>query len=197
MTVHVRVPATTSNLGAGFDCVGVAVGRWLRLSAHLAPPAATGVRIERHGTLRELTLPPEQDLLVAGFAASCGAAGRPVPGGAVVFRAISDIPIARGLGSSAAALVAGAVAADRLLQLELGDDALAAIAAGVEGHPDNVAAAVRGGATLAVPRDGGGYTTHALAVHPSLVLVFAIPDFAVATERARAVLPALVPHAAA
>jgi len=195
VTINVRVPATTSNLGAGFDCVGVAVSRWLRLSAHLAETGG-GVRIERHGTLRELTLAPEQDLLVAGFAAACGAAARPVPAG-LVFRAISDIPIARGLGSSAAALVAGAVAADRLLQLELGDDALTAVAARVEGHPDNVAAAVRGGATLAVAHAGGGYITRALAVHPSLVLVFAIPDFAVATERARAALPALLPHAAA
>jgi homoserine kinase len=191
--VNVRVPATTSNLGAGFDCVGVAVGRWLRLSAQLAE---TGVRIERHGTLRELTLPPEQDLLIAGFAAACGAAGRPVPAG-LAFRAISDIPIARGLGSSAAALVAGAVAADRLLQLELSNDALTAIAARVEGHPDNVTAAVRGGATLAVARADGGYTTRALVVHPSLVLVFAVPDFPVATERARAALPAFLPHPAA
>lgn len=194
MTVNVRVPATTSNLGAGFDCVGVAVGRWLRMSADLVSPA--GVRIERHGTLRELTLGPAQDLLVAGFAAACSAAARPVPAG-LAFRAISDIPIARGLGSSAAALVAGAVAADRLLHLDLGDDALTAVAARIEGHPDNVAAAVRGGAMLAVARADGGYTTRALVVHPSLVLVFAVPDFAVVTERARAVLPALLPHAAA
>lgn len=196
MSVGVRVPASTSNLGSGFDCVGVAIDRWLRVTARVAASVTTPPVIERHGTLRSLAVSAERDLLWVGFTAACRAAGRPVPAG-VVLHAASDIPVGRGLGSSAAAVVAGAAAASALLALALDDDHLLALAASVEGHPDNAAAAVRGGAVLAVPRPDGDYVVVDLDVHPSLALVFAVPDFAVETERARAVLPELLPHGTA
>lgn len=193
MHVSVRVPASTSNLGAGFDCVGIAVDRWLRVTVGRGPDARAPLRIERRGTVRDVRVPAERDLLVSGFAAACRAAGQPVPG-SLAFRADSSIPVGRGLGASAAALVAGAVAANALLELGLADDAIIALTAAVEGHPDNVAAAVRGGATLAAPRASGGYSVARLAVHRSLALVLAVPPFTVATERARAALPAVLPH---
>src|SRR3954468_6617033 len=191
-TVTVRVPGSTSNLGAGFDCVGVAVDRWLRVTARRAPGAGG---MERRGTLQALNAPLEQDLVYRGFAAACDRGGQRLPGD-IAFLADSEIPIARGLGSSAAALVAGAVAATTLLSLELDRAAIAGLCAQLEGHPDNVAPMVHGGATLAVPTSDG-LAISPLVMHPSLALVFAIPDFSIETKRARAVLPAVVPYSQA
>src|SRR5437867_1396289 len=112
-------------------------------------------------------------------------------------RARPRVGIGCGLGSSAAAVVAGAAAAAGLLALDLSDDALAALCAELEGHPDNVAAAIYGGATLVLRGAAGKLACTPLPVHPSLVLVFAVPDFGVETERARAVLPHVVPHRSA
>src|SRR5881296_1124780 len=140
-SVTVRVPGSTSNLGAGFDCVGVAVGRWIRVTARQEADAGRGpVAIERRGTLTAVDTPPHRDLLYSGFVAACRAAGCEVPGH-VTLTADSDIPVARGLGSSAAATVAGAAAAVALLELDLATDALAALCTDLEGHPDNVAPA--------------------------------------------------------
>jgi homoserine kinase len=197
-SVTVRVPASSSNLGAGFDCVGVAVGRWLRLRARRASAGAAAtapVTLERAGTLAALDGPAEQDWLYRGFAAACRRAGQPVPPG-LVLAAESEIPVARGLGSSAAAIVAGAVAATALLGLALDAPAIAALATELEGHPDNVAPAAFGGANLVVPGPDGDIVTP-LVVHASLAFVFAVPDFTVETKLARAVLPATLPHAQA
>jgi homoserine kinase len=194
-TAAVRVPASTSNLGAGFDCVGVAVDRWLEVAASLDAPG-TGVTIARRGTLATLTIGVEVDRLVAGFRAACSRARRELPQG-VAFDAASTIPVGRGLGSSAAATLAGALAANALLDLGLTDRAIAIACAEVEGHPDNVVPALLGGARLALRGTGDTLTTAPLEVHESLALVFAVPSFAVETTHARAVLPALLPHATA
>ena len=193
--VTVRVPASTSNLGAGFDCVGVAVDRWIEVSAAL-DDAARGFAITRRGTLAALTLAAEDDRLVAGFRAACRGAGCDVPAG-VVIDAASTIPVGRGLGSSASATLAGALAADALLELGLGDRAIALLCAGVEGHPDNVVPSLFGGARLALSAINGELLVAPLDVHESLALVFAIPNFAVETRHARKVLPATLPHATA
>ena len=190
-SVTVRVAGSTSNLGAGFDCVGVAVGRWLRVTAH-ATRGGNPVVIERGGTLRTLDTAPEADLLYRGFAAACRRAGQEVPAG-LALAADSDIPVARGLGSSAAATVAGAAAATALLELNLDAAGLAELCSELEGHPDNVAPAVFGGANL-VLRGPDGLIVTPLPIHPSLALVFAVPDFTVETKRARAALPATLPH---
>src|SRR5438270_2800837 len=194
-SVTVRVPGSTANLGAGFDCVGVAVPRWLRLTARLEPRGGRAVgplTIERGGTLRALETPPDADYLYLGFAAACRRAGRDVPAG-LVLTAESEIPVARGLGSSAAAGVAGAAAAAALLDLSLDAAGLAELATELEGHPDNVAPAVFGGATLAL-QGPNGLIVAPLVVHASLAFVFAVPDFMVETKRARAALPATLPH---
>lgn len=195
----VRVPASTSNLGAGFDCVGVAIDLWLTVRATLAPdaPPAT-VRVHRAGTLASLRVDPERDLIWRGVVAACERAGKGVP--AVVINADSTIPVARGLGSSAAACVAGALAARALLALDLDDEAIVDVAAGIEGHPDNVAPSVYGGAIVGVrtaPPPHAAWHVAPIAVHPSLRLVFAVPDFEVETRAARAVLPAQLPFATA
>jgi homoserine kinase len=192
MTARVRVPATSSNLGAGFDCVGIAVDRWLTAAVSVEP-GGDGVVIHRAGRLTALTLPPEEDLITRGFRAACAAAGKPVPG-RVTFDAVSEIPVGSGLGSSAAALVAGALLADAVLDLGLSRERVTEIAAEIEGHPDNVAAAVYGGAVLSV-RTPAGLRTAALTVAPDLVFLVAVPPFPSDTRAARAALPKVLPHA--
>ena len=197
--VHVRVPASTSNIGGGFDCVGVAVDRWLSVAIALEP-ARHDVTITREGTLSGLDVTPDDDRIIIGFRAACRHAGRAAPAGLRV-RARSAIPIARGLGSSAAATVAGAGAANALHGLGRDDRTIARVAAEIEGHPDNVAAAVFGGATLALgARAENGEAlleVRPLVVSTDLALVLAIPDFPVETTEARALLPSTVPHAIA
>jgi len=191
-SVSVRVPGSTANLGSGFDCVGIAVERSVQVVARLEA-SDTLVRTTRHGSLEALSVPADRDLLYLGFVGACRAAGREAPKG-LVFEVTSDIPVARGLGSSAAAVVAGAVAARALCELGLDDAALAAACADIEGHADNVAPSVWGGAMLVLKTAGGELLFTPLEVHESLVLIFAIPDFTLSTERARSVLPATVPH---
>ncbi len=194
-TVHVAVPASTSNLGAGFDCVGVAVDRWLSVSATLED-SPRDFSIVRKGTLTALTIAAADDRLIAGFHAACRRARRDLPDG-VSFAATSTIPIGRGLGSSASATLAGALAANALLDLGLNDRAIALLCAEVEGHPDNVVPSLYGGARLALVDGDGALLVAPLQVHESLALVFAIPDFAVETSHARSVLPPSLPHATA
>jgi len=195
--VTVRVPGSTANLGSGFDFLGMAVERWLQVRARCVDErSAPAVAIERHGTLSDLGAAPEQDLIYRGFAAACRATGRDVPG-RLAFTADSNIPVSRGLGSSAAAVVAGAAAANTLLDLDLAPEALLKLGAEIEGHPDNVAPAVYGGACLVLHRPVGGLLVVPIEIHAALAFVFAIPDFRVETKHARAALPAAVPHATA
>jgi homoserine kinase len=191
MTARVRVPATSSNLGAGFDCIGIAIDRWLTASATLGVARGREIRIQRGGQLAALALPPEEDLLVVGFHAACAAAGVQQVG--VVIEATSEIAVGRGLGSSAAAIVAGALLADAALGLGLSRHQIVEIAARVEGHPDNVAPAVHGGAVLSV-RTPSGLRTAALTVSPDLVFLLAVPPFPSDTRAARAALPGVLPH---
>ena len=189
-TVRVRVPCSTSNVGGGFDCIGIALERWLEVDATLRSGAGAAV-IERAGALAALDaagVTAADDLVMRGVALACGAAGRPVPAGLAI-RARSDIPVARGLGSSAAALVAGALLADGLLGLGLGARRVAAITATEEGHPDNVAPMLFGGAVLGVPAAVGGWTFSPLAIHQDIGIVVAIPEFETSTRAMRAALP--------
>ena len=185
----VRVPASTANLGAGFDCVGAAVDRCLTASVVVQPEPGLGTTIQRGGTLAGLDVAPEEDWVVVGLRAACEVAGRKAPE-ALRIRVSSNIPVARGLGSSAAAVVAGAVAATGVVGFTLTDEQLLDACAKVEGHPDNVAAAIHGGAVLVV----GAARVVPLTVARGLTLVFAVPDFEVTTRDARAVLPKELPH---
>jgi homoserine kinase len=187
----VRVPGSTANLGAGFDCVGAAVDRCLTASVVVQPePGATTV-IQRGGALAGLDVAPEEDWIIVGLRAACKAAGREAPRGLRI-RVSSNIPVARGLGSSAAAVVAGAVAATGICGFSLTEAQLLEVCAEVEGHPDNVAAAIHGGFVLVVP--GSSARVVPLTVARGLTLVFAVPDFEVTTRDARAVLPHELPH---
>jgi homoserine kinase len=189
--IRVRVPASTSNLGGGFDCVGIAIDRWLRVDASVANDAAEEVRLIRGGTLSALDCAPTDDLVYRGFAAACEETGHHVPRG-ISFDADSEIPVGRGLGSSAAALLAGAAAANALLDLGLADEAIARLCADIEGHGDNVGPSLLGGAVFATLGAPQGLLLAPIMVHPSIRLVFAVPEFQVDTHQARAALPASI-----
>ena len=194
---EVRVPATSANLGAGYDCIGVAVDRWLTASVETSDSVARGeeaITIARHGTLATIHVEAKDDAFYIGFAAACEAAKCPLPK-RLAFRAESEIPVARGLGSSSAALVAGARLANAALELGLSDGTLAEVCTRIEGHPDNVAPALFGGAMLGVPQGvGASWLFATLPVHPNVAFVFVIPPYPVNTEEARSILPREVRH---
>lgn len=184
-TARVRVPATSANLGPGFDCLGLAVARYLEVTATLADTdtfAYTGV-----GTVADTP----DNLTHQGFRAAFAALEQTPP--PVAFRAHNTIPLARGLGSSSAALVAGAALADAFLGGALGRDGVFGLAAGLEGHPDNVAPAVYGGFTVSAKVSSktgtSGYLCQALPLPARWHLLFAVPEAELLTREARAVLP--------
>lgn len=194
---RVRVPCSTSNLGGGFDCVGVALDRWLTAEAWV-DVAGAGPALTRAGTLADLDrdgVAPDDDLIVQGARLACAAAGRALPTGFVV-AAASEVPVGRGLGSSAAGLAAGALLADALFGLALGSHRVAALCATAEGHPDNAAPMLLGGAVLGVPAAAcdGGWAFAPLALHADVGFALAVPDFGTSTRAMRAALPASVPH---
>jgi homoserine kinase len=190
MTVTVRVPATSANLGPGFDALGLA----LRLHNTLVIEPASSPEIEIEGEGQK-TLPRDPSHLA--YRAAVAVAARAEETGAAPavqafrLRQRNAIPLARGLGSSAAAIVGGAVAANALLGHPLDDQALLDLATELEGHPDNVAPALLGGLVVCT-RTGTGVRWMRLAP-PSLKVVLAVPDYPVSTEEARRRLPARVP----
>lgn len=186
-TLRVRVPATSANLGPGFDSFAVALP--LVAEFELRPARAWGVTVEGDAT----GIPAGADNLFAVAArATASAARAPLPARHVTQR--SAIPLARGLGSSAAAIVGGCLAANALLGSVLDRRTLLRVATEVEGHADNVAAALYGGFTVALPTPEGPAAARFAFPGAWRACVF-IPSGSLATEEARAVLPASVPRA--
>lgn len=174
-----RVPATSANLGPGFDCLGIAVGLYLEVSA----TPSSGDRLIYRG---EGSVPDTPDNLIhQGFRAVYAALGEAAP--CVKLEAHNLIPLARGLGSSSAALVAGAALADAMTG-ELGRDGVFQLTAEIEGHPDNVAPAVYGGFTVSA-KAGERYLCQTLSLPDDWQFIFAVPDFELLTSEARAALP--------
>lgn len=195
-TARVRVPASTSNLGAGFDCIGVAVDRWLTASVQIDEKSAKPT-IARGGSLAKLTHRAEEDLVHAGFRLACEASRMAMPRG-LAYEVSSTIPVARGLGASAAAIVAGALLAKGAIGLGLSVQDIASLCACYEGHPDNAAPSALGGAVLGIPVDDGeSYAFSQLQIHSGLALVFAVPELEILTSDARRVLPKSVSHTVA
>jgi homoserine kinase len=149
--------------------------------------------MKRSGSLANLDQPPERDFVHAGFTLVCEARQHPVPKH-VDYDVSSTIPVARGLGSSSAALIAGAMLGSESLGLDLDRHEIAALCAHVEGHADNVGPAVFGGAVLGVATKERQYAFSPLHLHPDIALVFAVPELEIATSEARALLPASLPY---
>ncbi|HEX7078796.1 MAG TPA: homoserine kinase [Candidatus Eisenbacteria bacterium] len=180
-------PASTSNLGPGFDCLGLALRIPLTVTATRIPE---GFRIERLGEGEDLALDPHRDSVLGAYRRLFRVAGRPVP--TVALRIRSSIPVARGLGSSAAAIVAGLTLANHWMRGRFDRDALLHEAIAIEGHPDNVSASLLGGLTLSLPTGGGAVTSLPLPAPRGLGITLVVPEIRVSTEQARALLPASI-----
>jgi homoserine kinase len=189
--VRVRVPATSANLGPAFDCAGLALTRYDVLEFAVLP---SGLDLSVSGVGAGELPTDESHLVVRAFRAACAELGWSPTGLRV--RAENSIPQGRGLGSSAAAVVAGVLGAWALCP-EVDDidrDAVLRLTTELEGHPDNVAPCLFGGATLSWMTDGGARAAR-LDVHPDVRPVVLVPGETLSTHLARGLLPESVPHA--
>jgi homoserine kinase len=190
---RVRVPATSANLGPGFDALGLALALHDDVEVRALGSAEVVVDVEGEGAGE---VPSGEDhLVVRALRRALDHVGAPQTGLHLTCR--NRVPHGRGLGSSAAAVVAGLLAARALVAEPeaLDDDVVLRLATELEGHPDNAAPALLGGATVAWSDPGAG-AVHAarLPVHPDVRPVVLVPGARLATSRARGVLPAQVPH---
>jgi len=185
----VRAPATTANLGPGFDCLGLTLDLWNETDVDLSG-SGSSVEVEGEG---HSTLPRDDgNLVLATLLARLDELGCERPAG-LRLRCRNRIPLDSGLGSSAAAVVAGLLAAETVAGRRPSEAAVLRSAASAEGHADNAAAAVLGGLT-AVARDGDGLVWRSWAV-PRLPVVVVTPEGHYSTGEARACLPDSVPLA--
>ncbi|MFD1721687.1 homoserine kinase [Amnibacterium endophyticum] len=191
-SVTVEVPATTANLGPGFDTLGLALSVYdvLTVTASEVP----GARVEVHGVGAGEVPTDESNLVVQAILRVFTEVGEAPPGLDLVAR--NTIPHGRGLGSSGAAVVSGVVAASGLLAgiVELDGDRLLGIATAMEGHPDNVAPALFGGLTIAWTGDDGPQHKRLLP-HRSVSPLLLVPEHTMSTALARSLQPVNVPHA--
>ncbi len=184
-TIRVAAPATTANLGPGYDCLGMALDIWNTVEIEPLPAGeAPSVAVSGEGD-GELQAGPE-NLVYRSMEFLFREMGRELP--PVKVRCSNEIPLARGLGSSAAAIAGGLVAANTLSGGEFKQRDLLEMAATIEGHPDNVAAAVMGGLQLVVTEESTLYTVP-VSIPSAMHTVLFIPDMRIATADARAVLP--------
>jgi homoserine kinase len=205
--VRIRVPASTANLGPGFDSVGLALGLWDEYDVSVG---TGGLRVSVSGEGADDVPRDATHLVVRAMAHGFARLAAHMPAD-VCLVARNGIPHSRGLGSSASAIVAGIVAAQAFsdverwaalppgaaidLDLEVATD----LATELEGHPDNASASVRGGMTVSWSRDPGDPSpsatgTASVATHPDVTAVVLVPREQLATHTARAVLPPHVDH---
>lgn len=186
-----RVPATSANLGPGFDSMGLALSLHDVVTLSLMP---AGLEIEVEGEGAGKVPLTEDHLVVRAIRAGFDHAGVPQPG--IRLHCANVVPHGRGLGSSAAATVAGLIAARGCLAdpQALDDTTVLALATSLEGHPDNAAAALLGGCTISWNSPSGVPRAERIEVRADLEPVACVPTVELSTSKARAMLPALVPH---
>ncbi len=187
--IRLQVPASTTNLGCGFDCLGVALDLRLELQARPADAHTTKHQGELAG--RDFS---GGDLLWIGFDAAARRAGVEAP--SLTVTVDSAIPVARGLGSSGSALIAGILLYELAAGVTFTPGERTELAAQVEGHPDNAGASAFGGCLLVIPCEQG-WRWLPRPLHPDLSFAVAWPDHESPTSSMRACLPDRVGHAAA
>lgn len=198
MKVSVKVPATTANLGPGFDCLGMALPIYNTVTIEETVLPGTGVEIN---VLADESV--GEDFSIEHI---------PMDENSIIYKAVellynsigqspselkinihSQIPIARGLGSSASVIVGGLIAANELLGRPADEAALLSIATEVEGHPDNVTPAIVGGLVISAKEDDGSIVYRKLEWPDEWVITVCIPEYELATDISRSVLPEEVP----
>lgn len=190
--VTVTVPATSANLGPGFDALGLALSLYDEVRVRIEDDSAPPVTLHVTGEGADAVPRDTSHLVVRALLSTYDSVGRDRPH--LTMWCTNRIPHGRGLGSSAAAAVAGVLAARALGAGPLDDDAVLGIATGIEGHPDNAAAALLGGLTVAWT-DGISARAVRLDPAPSVRAVVFVPEAELSTEMARGLLPEVVPHA--
>ena len=190
MQLSVRVPASTANLGPGFDVLGLSLGMYLEVAVQ----PAERTRVIYHGRRTGEAGPELADNLVhRAIVSLCGEYGKPVP--ELEIEIDNPIPLRGGLGSSGAAVVAGLRLGNALLGLNLSDDELLPRATALEGHPDNVSASLYGGLTVCLTEEGGAVHCLLPPVPDPPAAVVLHPHVEIATVEARRLLPATLSRA--
>ena len=186
--VRVKAPATTANMGPGYDCLGMALDVWNTIEIEVLDSGEPVVEVTGEGAGELET--GRDNLVYRSMEFLFQDAEQEMP--MVRIRCDNAIPLARGMGSSAAAIAGGLVAANAICSQDYTPNDLLEMAATIEGHPDNVAAAVLGGMQLVISdktEEGSRLYTVPINVPPELHAVVFVPQVRIATEDARAVLP--------
>ena len=202
-SVRVRVPASSANLGPGFDSIGLALGLWDECTVTVADGSGLHVEVSGEGAAG---VPLDENHLVYRSMARAWAELGVEPPAGLAMTCLNAVPHGRGLGSSATAIVTGIAAAQGLHDIAAGADDLDRdldraftndLASAIEGHPDNASASVFGGMTLSWAEESRPRHTSTvqLPVSAEVVPVVLVPQAQLATSTARAVLPDHVPHA--
>ena len=191
MKVTVKVPATTANIGPGFDCFGMALPIYNEITVEETIMPGTGVEIniiDENEEFETLSIPTDENNIVykaikllyesIGMSAS-----------ELKISIKTQIPIAKGLGSSASVIVGGLIAANQLLGSPADEAALLSIATEIEGHPDNIAPAILGGFILSSQEEDGSVVYRKLPWPKDWKITVCVPDYELATEISRSVLP--------
>ncbi len=187
MKLKIGVPATTANLGPGFDCLALALDLWNE--AEIEPAADFRVEVSGEGSA---TLPTdENNLVIRAYLRCLESQGLTRPGGLHI-RMTSRIPIGSGLGSSASAVVMGIMAADSLHGLRMETGEMIRLAAGLEGHADNASAAMLGGMVVTVHTETG-WLAQRFDV-PTIKTLVVLPAVNLPTRKSRQALPRTIPH---
>lgn len=182
----VSVPATTANIGPGFDCLGAALTRYNRFTFSPGTESAP-LTITVNGMESDRVTTDTSNLAYVAFCKFFERIAQPVP--PVKLHIDLDVPLARGMGSSSTAIVGGILGGNALAGEPLDLAALAQLATDIEGHPDNVVPALLGGCRLATVNDAGTGTICEIPWNPAIVPIVVVPGFEVSTAKARQVLP--------
>ncbi|MDJ0756675.1 MAG: homoserine kinase [Ardenticatenaceae bacterium] len=186
-SVTISVPATSANLGPGFDCLGLALSLRNTFEFTVRP---AGYEIEVVGEGAHLIPRNASNLVIRAARTLCKYTGRDLPG--LSLKQNSLVPVASGMGSSSTALIAGLLGANEILETGLSREEILALAIDMEGHPDNVAPALYGGLVLSPIADEGQPLIVEHIEIPSQSVVIVLPDFQLLTSEARAVLPTMI-----
>ncbi|OIP74889.1 homoserine kinase [Candidatus Atribacteria bacterium CG2_30_33_13] len=184
--IKIRVPATTANLGPGFDCLGLALKLYLNLEIE---ETEKGLVIEYQGEGAEKFSVKKDTLIGKSAELVLKKIGQDKSKKGLKIKTFNQIPVTRGLGSSAAAIIGGIMGAARICKIELSFQEMLELALSLEGHLDNIVPALMGGLTLAYKTEQEEIKWARIDTPADLRAVLAIPDFSLSTEEMRRVLP--------
>jgi homoserine kinase len=181
-SVTVRAPATTANLGPGFDSIGMALDVWNELTL-----SRGDFSVSASGEGADIVPLDTRNLAVTGVEAVFNHIGEPVPG--LKYEQTNRVPFARGMGSSSSAIVSGLVAGSAISGADLSKEEITILAADIEGHPDNVAPAIYGGCTVGVRNSTDKWIVDQVNLPEELYAVLFVPEMEMNTHESRARLP--------